>query len=311
MALDAPHADSTFVVLHLLGCSMLWASGYLFVKLSEPVNPFAIAAIRGLLGALSLVLFFVVQRRSILPRGREWRDWLFLGSFNGWSPNVLMAYALTQITAASAAMIAASSPLIVALLAHLIFAEERLTARRTLGVSVGFVGMGILVGPAAFHESGVRTAGLLAMVATAASYAVGTIYARTIGEADPTRLALGQQCFSAIPAILLTVVLIGPAAFGPVPDHLGPLLALGVVATALPILFFMRLIRGAGPTRAALVAYLVPIWATVLAILFLGEHVSSREMLGAAVVLAGVAIVSFTGRMTGPDRAELSPIDRE
>lgn len=296
MAADDPHPTPTFVVPHLLGCSILWASGYLFVKLSEPVNPFAIAAIRGLLAALALVLFFVVQRRSILPQGREWRDWLFLGSVNGWSPNVLVAYALTQITAASAAMIVASSPLIVALLAHLMFAEERLTARRTLGVSVGFVGMGMLIGPAAFPESGVSAVGVLAMVATAACYAVGTIYVRTIGESDPTRLALGQQCFSAIPATLLTVVLIGPAAFGPVPDHLGPLLALGVVATAMPILLFMRLIRGAGPTRAAMVSYLVPIWATVLAILLLGEHVSLREMLGAAVVLAGVAIVSFTER---------------
>ena len=84
-------------------------------------------------------------------------------------------------------------------------------------------------------------------------------------------------------------------AFGRVPDHLGPLLALGVLATAIPTVFFMRLIRGAGPTRAAMVVYLQPVWATVLAILFLGEHVSLREVLGAVVVLAGVAIVSFTG----------------
>ena len=46
-----------------------------------------------------------------------------------------------------------------------------------------------------------------------------------------------------------------------------------------------------------MVVYLQPVWATGLAILFLGEHVSLREVLGAVVVLAGVAIVSSTGRL--------------
>jgi drug/metabolite transporter (DMT)-like permease len=73
--------------------------------------------------------------------------------------------------------------------------------------------------------------------------------------------------------------------------------ALGVLATAIPILLFMRLIRGAGPTRAAMASYLVPVWATVLAILFLGERVSLREVVGAVAVLSGVAIVSSTGRV--------------
>jgi drug/metabolite transporter (DMT)-like permease len=299
MRAQALAPSPTFLISHLLGCSILWASGFLFIKLSGAVNPFAIAAIRGALGALALAVFFALLGRSIVPHGREWRDWIVLGTFNGWGPNVLVAYALTQITAASAAMIQASSPLIVALLAHAMFTDERLTARRMLGIVVGFIGMGVLIGPAALPDSGVSAAGALAMVGTAMSYAIGSVYARTAGGADPARLALGQQFFSAIPATLLAVGIIGAAAFGSVPGHLGPLLALGVLATAMPVLLFMRLIRGAGATRAAMVSYLVPVWATVLAVAFLGERVSVREVLGAIVVLAGVAIVSFPGGAVG------------
>jgi drug/metabolite transporter (DMT)-like permease len=286
-----------FLASHLIACSVLWASGFLFIKLSGAVHPFAIAAMRGLVGAAALGLWFALRGRSVLPQGREWRDWAFLGTFNGWGPNVLVAYALTQITAASAAMIQASGPLIVAVLAHLFFAEERLTPRRMLGVLVGFLGIGILIGPAAFPESGVSGAGALAMVAVAASYAIGNIYARAIVKADPARLALGQQIFSAVPATGLALLLIGPTAFEAVPEHLGWLVALGVVATALPILLFMRLIHGAGPTRAAMVGYLMPVWTALLAVLFLGETVGLREALGGLVVLAGVALVSLTGRV--------------
>jgi drug/metabolite transporter (DMT)-like permease len=168
-----------------------------------------------------------------------------------------------------------------------------------LGVLVGFTGMAILIGPAALPDSGLSVTGVLAMVTTAVSYAVGNIYARAIRDADPARLALGQQVCSAIPATALALLVIGPGAFAAVPGSIGPLLGLGVVATAVPILLFMRLIRGAGPTRAAMVGYLMPVWTTILAILFLGEHVGLREVLGGAVVLSGVALVSFTGRLRG------------
>jgi drug/metabolite transporter (DMT)-like permease len=287
----------SFLASHLLGCSILWASGFLFMKLAGAVNPFVTASVRGLLGALTLALFFVLQGRSLLPQGREWRDWLVLGTVNGWGPNVLVAFALTEITAASASMIQAASPLIVALAAHALFADERLTPERLAGVLVGFVGMGILIGPAAFPDSGVSAAGAFAMVAVAVSYAVGNIYARAVKEADPARLALGQQFFSAVPATGLALALAGPAAFATVPEHGLSLLCLGVLATAVPILLFMRLIRGAGPTRAAMVGYLLPVWATLLAILFLAEEVGARELSGGAIVLVGVAIVSFTGRV--------------
>jgi drug/metabolite transporter (DMT)-like permease len=177
------------------------------------------------------------------------------------------------------------------------FTEERLSPRRLVGVVVGFLGMGILIGPAALPESGISAWGALAMVATAVSYAIGNIYARAVENADAARLALGQQIWSAIPATGLALALAGPGAFATVPDHAPALLALGIVATAIPILLFMHLIRSAGPTRAAMVGYLMPVWTTLLAILFLGEAVGARELVGGAVVLVGVALVSFTGRL--------------
>ena len=297
-AVRAP--TTAFLASHLLACSVLWASGFLFIKLSAEVPPFAIAAMRGLIGASALGLWFLALGRSPLPKRREWRDWLFLGTFNGWGPNVLVAYALTQITAGSAAMIQASGPLIVAVMAHMILADERLSARRACGVLVGFVGIGILIGPAAFPDSGISVTGALAMLATATSYAIGNIYARAIKDADPARLALGQQIFSAVPATALTLLLIGPAAFAAVPASALPLLGLGVLGTAIPILLFMKLIREAGPTRAAMVGYLMPVWTAVLAVTFLGERIGVREILGGLVVLTGVAIVSTTGRLKRP-----------
>lgn len=296
-AAPLPAPSQGFLVTNLILCSTLWASGFLFIKLSGNLNPFVIAAMRGLLGATSLGLWFAVQRKSLLPQRGEWKTWLFLGAFNGWVPNVLVAYALTHITTASAAMMQASGPLIVAVMSHFLFADERLTKQRFLGVLIGFVGMGILIGPAALPESGINPLASLAMVATTLSYATANLYVRSVRQADPSRLALGQQICSGIPATMLALALSGPAAFAPVPEHPMPLAALGVFATALPILLFMRMIRRAGPTRASMVGYLLPVWTTILAILFLGEHIGFREVLGGTVVLVGVALVTLSGRL--------------
>ncbi|MCB5174341.1 DMT family transporter [Microvirga lenta] len=286
-----------FLVANLIACSMLWSTSFLFIKLSGEVNPFVLAATRGLLGASALASWFAVQARSIRPERGEWRHWAILGALNGWVPNVLVAFALTQIGTAPAAMIQASGPLIVAVLAHLLFADERLTARRLAGVLVGLAGMGILIGPAALPDSGLSPWGALAMVATALSYATANLYVRSIRHADPARLALGQQICSGLPATVLALALAGPSAFAAVPPSAAPLVALGIVSTALPILLFMRLIRRAGPTRASMVGYLQPVWTATLAVLFLGETIGVREMIGGAVVLTGVALVSFSGRL--------------
>ncbi len=292
-----PAPTPGFIVSRLLACSILWASSFLFIKLSGDLNPFVLAAARGLIGAASLAVWFAVQGRSILPQRHEWRIWAVLGTLNGWLPNVLLAYALTQITTATAAMIQASSPLIVALLSHALFADERLTPLRLFGVLVGFVGMGILIGPAAFPESGISTAGVLIMLAIACSYAAANVFVRTVKQAEPARMALGQQICSGTAATVLALVLAGPSAFTAVSSHLAPLIALGAAATALPILLFMTLIRRTGPTRASMVGYLMPVWTAILAVLFLGETIGVREILGGAVVLTGVALVSFTGRL--------------
>jgi drug/metabolite transporter (DMT)-like permease len=242
-------------------------------------------------------LWFATQAKSIRPDNGQWHHWVVLGALNGWIPNVLVAHALTQIGTAPAAMIQASGPLIVAVLSHLLFADERLTSRRFAGVLVGFAGMGILIGPAALPDSGIGAWGALTMVATALSYATANLYVRSIRHADPARLALGQQICSGIPATALALVVAGPSAFAAVPDSAASLLALGIVSTALPILLFMRLIRRAGPTRASMVGYLQPVWTAVLAVLFLNESIGLRELAGGGVVLAGVALVSLSGKL--------------
>ena len=282
-----------FVLGHLSACSVLWGSSFLFIKLIDgPMSPFAIAACRGIVGAVTLALWIsLIMGQKPWPSRHEFKDWLVLGTSNGWVPNVLVAYALARMDSGPAAMIQATGPLVTAIIAHFIFADEHLTKHRVFGIMMGLVGVTLIIGPAALQGKGSGLA-ILAMVGVAMGYAFGNLYTRAIPVADPARLALGQQVVSGSVATGLALVFSGTASFSTVPQNLWPLLALGIVATALPMALFMRLIRAAGPTRASLTGYLVPAVAVTLGMVVLGEKLNLWQVLGGVIVLAGIGLVS-------------------
>lgn len=283
-----------FVLGHLLLASSFWGCSFLFIKLMNgEVAPLAVAAGRGCIAAVALAIWVMLKRQSPIPSRAELGHWLVLGTTNGWVPNILVAYALVHLATGPAAMIQAAGPLLTALFAHLLFAEERLSGRRLAGILLGMVGVALLIGPRLI-EGGGTALGVLAMVGVMLGYTIGNLYTRIVPAAsgDPARLALGQQAVSGSVALALTLAVSGLPAFAPVKDHLAAMLALGLLATALPMAVFMRLIRAAGPTRAAMTGYLVPTVAVLLGVVVLKETLELRQIIGGGIILSGVFMVT-------------------
>ena len=65
--------------------------------------------------------------------------------------------------------------------------------------------------------------------------------------------------------------------------------ALGVLGTGLAFIPYYRLIQRIGAPRAAVVAYLIPVFGALLAWLFLGEPVTVRMLLAGLLILGSVA----------------------
>ncbi|MGL5115210.1 MAG: DMT family transporter [Beijerinckiaceae bacterium] len=284
--------DRAFLISHLLANSLTWGSSFLLIKLlGDTLTPVAIASLRAVGAALALGLALLLIRQSIWPKGREARDWLVLGTVNGWAPNVLVAFALSRMDSGPAALIQAAGPLMTAVLAHWFLAGERLTSTRVIGIALGIAGIALLIGPDAL--SGAATfAAVAAMLLLTLGYSVGNIYARTVPAANPIRLAFGQQIMSAIIATLLVLAWTGADGFRPAAEHMPTLLALSLICTAFPIWIFMRLLTRVGPTRASMTSYLVPAVAVILGVVVLGEPVSTRQIFGGGLVLLSVALVT-------------------
>jgi drug/metabolite transporter (DMT)-like permease len=300
MVAKVAEPSRSFIAVHLIACSLTWGSSFLIIKLiGDGLSPPVLASLRALGAAIILCAVVFAMGRSVLPKGREWQDWLVLGTVNGWVPNILVAYALQRMDSGPGALIQASGPLMVAVLGHFFLVGERLTLARIVGILVGLIGVVLLIGPKAM-AGGAATMAVVAMVVLTFGYAIGSIYARTIPNAEPLRMALGQQMVSAVFATLVVLVTVGPVGYGNASTFAGLLVFLSVVCTAIPIWIFMRLISRAGPTNAAMAGYLVPAVAMVLGILVLNEPIVMTQVLGGLIVFVGVSIV--TGLLRLPVR---------
>jgi drug/metabolite transporter (DMT)-like permease len=266
----------------------LWGSSFPLLRIvALELSPFTIAAIRGGFAALA-VLAFMAATGQLARGGRKvWIGALILGTTNGWVPNLLTALALNRIEAAPAALIHAATPLLVAIIAIPFLRDERPGPRGAIGLLLGFLGIGVILGPAAI-QGGATLAGGLMILASGVSYAAGTVYAKRARPGAPAQLALGQQVVSATVAGALAAPFAPAGAFVLEPGQWMVLALLGALASALPLTMFLTLLQRARATDAGMVGYLQPPFAAGMAAILLGEWPELRVLAGGLIVLAGV-----------------------
>lgn len=287
--------------VNLIVVSGTWGSSFVFVKLiTESMQPFAFAASRGFIAMSALLAWLALRGRTPPAYGSlsvpfPWKSighMVVLGTTNGWLANVLTATAVSHVDSAVVAMLQATVPLMVAVLAHFIFVEEPFRARQFIGIITGLTGILLIVGPVAVFGSSGSLLGITAMLLTALSYACGTVYGRYIASTNPAALACGQQACGAIVAVILSL-LFEPRAEWSQPATVWLLLAIvGVICSAVPTALYLRLLARAASVPVALVAYLQPVWATLLGWAILGEQVRAVAWLGTGIVVVGIVVTT-------------------
>jgi drug/metabolite transporter (DMT)-like permease len=274
------------------------AFGTAFVGIKAGVAtlpPVLFAALRFDLGAVLLVSVLGLRRgvRRCLPATR--RDLVgvavagvFLVLCNG----VLLFVGQQFTTSAAAAVIYGVVPVATAPVAVVVL-RERLSRLGVVGILVGFAGLVIVVqpSPALFEGSGV---GEPLVVGAALSVAFGSVLLQRIRPPmSSLALTAWAMVVGAVGAHTLSLLLGEPlpTAVAWTPTAAGAVLWVGTVSTGLAFPAYFALIREAGPVRANLVAYVVPVVAAVSGALVLGESVAATTALGFLVVLVGFLFV--------------------
>jgi drug/metabolite transporter (DMT)-like permease len=287
---------------------VLWGSTYLAIRIGvETIPPFLLAGVRHL--TAGLVLFGWLRLRGTpWPERRHWRAAAIIGGLMLLGGNGLVTWAEQRVPSGLAALIVASVPIWMTLLDG-IQQRERPHGVVILGLALGLGGLAFLVAPGKFAGgTHVDPLGALALLSAALFWAVGSLYSRRAKLPASTLLATAMEMIAGGAILLCASALLREwRGFSLAAVSSSSLLALGYLIVAGSLLGFTAyvfLLGATTPARVSTYAYVNPVVAVLLGWAILGEAVTPRTLIAAAIIVASVALIIRHGARRSVAQAE-------
>jgi len=279
----------------LLALAALWGGSFFFFKvLVAVIPPFTVVLGRVGIAALALNLLLLARKDVLSLTPALWLRLGLLGLLNNVIPFSAIAFGETRIASGVAAILNATTPVFTIIVAHFLTHDEKMRWGKVVGITLGFCGVGLLVGPALLgHSSGRGTAvGEIACLGAALSYGFGGVYGRRFRGMPPMKIAAGQLGASTLIVLPLSLAFDRPWTLLPFTLSIwGAFCGIALLSTALAFILYFRLLATTGATNLSLVTFLLPVMALILGVCFLGETLNWNALAGLCVIGLGLAAI--------------------
>ena len=303
--------DSSLAVdAALVAVALMWASTFTLFKLAwrpGQFDPVAFTSVRFAAMVVFALGLLALSRRRVRPRREDLPVLIASGLSGYFLYQLTFILGLDRTTAVTSAILVATHPIWSVVFAWLL-GRERPTGWQVAGIAVGFLGVAVFL--RAWDALSAATLGdLLALVAAASFGAYGVI-TQPLSRRYPSREVMAYGL--AVGGTLVAVVGI-PATLQQ--DWSGISLGSWVIfvyAIVGPVYLAYALwnwaIHRRGIARTVPVAFVVPVLATAMAVVWLGEGVHPEQVVGAVLVVAGLVITRLSGRRPATGRA-VAPVE--
>jgi drug/metabolite transporter (DMT)-like permease len=263
---------------------LIWGSTYLAIRVTIETLPTMLAV------STRFICAGVLMAGIVLLRGGELRvsrrallSCVLIGLLLPGS-NAVLFVAEHDVPTGLASLIIASVPLLVVVLR--LFAHERMTTPVLAGVGVGFAGVAVLLRP----SGGATALGVGLCLVSAVMWALGSFLA--------ARITMPEEPFTATTYVMLAgglaMLPIGIAtadAFSPSAHSILAWVYLVTIGSLVGFSAYTWLLHHAPLATVSTYAYVNPVVAIVLGVVFLDESPTAQMLVGAAIVVASVAVV--------------------
>lgn len=285
----------TIANLMLLLAALCWGGSYpIQVKPVELLHPFAINAIKSLMGALVLYPVIKYFNRGLpAPDAAEKKNTLWGSVICGGTVlagSILQQMGLATTTAGKAGFLTSMYVVIVPVLG--LFLGRRVSMTGWVSVALASVGLYLLC----MTDSFTLAIGDIYIMGCALVYAVQIL---AIGhysmKVNPMNLAIGQFITSGVASLVLCLLFARPtmdAVMGCWPH----LVYLGVFSSAVAFTMQVTAQKNTTPMAASLILSLESVFAVLTGAIFLHEQMSGKELLGCAVMFAAIIISQLPER---------------
>ena len=276
----------TFITL-----SFMWSLSFIFYRIGVPeFGSLAFASLRVVLAGLTMLVFVLVKKKNREGIRENWKVLTLVGLFSAAIPFVLFSLSARSVNAGVLAVLNASVPMMSGFIASTFF-KDRLSKKQILGLVIGVVGVIILMSENLFGEQAATSgSGLLSMgyaLLACVGYAVGANITRNyLDNVSPVAITAGSLIIGSV--IMLPVALYKfPYGKSISLTAWVSVICIGVLSTAIALIFMNQLIKSIGPMRATSITLVIPIFAIILGYLLLGEALDTPAIIGSVVILFG------------------------
>jgi drug/metabolite transporter (DMT)-like permease len=271
----------------------VWGFSFLAISVGlETLEPVLFAAFRYDVAAVLLLGYAVVGDAAWLPPDRPNVAAVLAGGVFLVGANAFLFVGQQTVPSGVAAIMQSLVPIVTSLWALGLLPEERVSATGAVGILLGFAGVALIVRPDPANLAGSDVVGRLFVLLQVTGVALGGVL---IQRARPT---LGNAALSGwsmlVGGVLLHAASAGigePFALPSTPAAGAAVAYLGVFATAFAFLIYFTLLEVRGALETSLVAYLVPVVATIAGVVVLDESITPLTLVGFGVVFAGFVVL--------------------
>ena len=306
-SLAAPVKTAT-IVLAFGSVYFFWGSTFTAIRIGAAEMPaLLLAGTRFLIAGALLLAWCRWRRLKLLWPGRTMLLLGLIGLLLLGGGNVGLVYAEQTVPSGLASLVLAVIPLYVALIEMFLPGGEPLPARGWLGLGLGFAGLAALLWPSLRHGmagDSTRLLALAALLAGALSWTIGSLLSRRTRLPVNSFVAAAWQMLAAGAFNTIAGTVLGQwPRFHLNGAAVGSLTYLITGGSLLGYTGYIYLIEHVPLAKVSSYAYVNPMVAVVLGILFLRERPAVEEFFGMAAILVAVFLLTTA-------RVKVRPVNR-
>jgi drug/metabolite transporter (DMT)-like permease len=276
---------------YLILLALIWASAFFNIKIATfSYGPLTIAFLRIFFGAIPVVLLCYFKKIKIEAFSKDWYWFATIGIVNLVIPFFLIAYGVKNIQSNLAAILMASTPLSASILAHFFTKNEKINYTKSLGVLIGFSGIVFLFSDNILINENNFTSALLILCGST-FYVIGGLLTLKISKKKNENVTASILIWGTLVLLPISFFIEQPWNLSPRLDSTLSLLYLGVVSTGIAWLLRFYILKHNGLVFQSQVAYLIPIFGTILGFLILSEIITPKVIISLLAVIVGIYIV--------------------